>query len=202
MALPKLRALRPSRSLAFPFAATLYPQLWFVFRDTGFSAVSHPTTAELLTMLPRILALTAGAIAVSYLVAFLVVRVLNPDSRDDSLSGWKRLLFRPSNTALVAFALISIALGTYLVTASTLVFPQEVETLVRLLGVVIGWPLLVVYGGMVILSNAFVGEPTFLVQAVVVGIGVALSTTWLFFLSGWFANFVDSAPGSSTPPTQ
>lgn len=197
MSLRQLRTRFPNRTLAFPFTAVLYPLLWFMIRDTGISAVSHPTTAELLAMLPRTLALTGGAVVVSLLVAAGVVRLLNLTSEADTLSGWKRLLFQPSNRALVTFTVISVALGAYIVAGSFVTLPQEVEMVVRPLGIILGWPLLVVYVGMVAVGNAFIGEPAFIVQAVVVGFGLALSTTWLFLLSGWLANVASAIPGAS-----
>lgn len=57
------------------------------------------------------------------------------------------------------------------------------------------WPLVVLYVGMILVGNVVTGEPTFVIQAVVIGTGVALSAVLLFLLS-WFVAFV-AIPGDS-----
>ena len=48
---------------------------------------------------------------------------------------------------------------------------------------------------MILVGHAVTGEPPFVVQAAVIGIGVGLSTVWLFVLS-WLVAFV-AIPGDS-----
>lgn len=172
-------AVRPHRSLAFPFAVALFPLLWFVVRDAGIDASTGSVNPT------RALALAAVAVVVSYLAAVAVVATLG--IRRGPVPAWATSLLRPSNATLAVFGAISLALGGSVVVASLVALPQWVESAAALVGVVLGWPLVVVYAGTVAVGNAVGTRPSFAVEAVAVGVGVALSASWLFVLSGWLA---------------
>ncbi len=172
----RLSALRPRRSHVFPFAVVASALLWFVNRD-----------AEITGIVSRTIALGIASVAVSYLVAVLIVAAVTPD--DDSRSRITRTLFFPSNEMLATFAIISLALGGYAVTGIPFI-PDELDLAVRLLGLVLGWPTIVVYIATVTLGNAFGGQPPFVVEAIAVGFGVACSTVWMFLLAGWITDAV------------
>lgn len=174
---------RPVRRLAFPFVVVLYPLLWFVLRDAGIAASGQPAPA----VLPQTLALALTAVVVSYIVAVAVAAMLA--SEPGSASGWTRQLLFPSDGALVTFTAVSVALGAFIVVGSAFAFPGWFETVATVVGGVIGWPLIVVYGGTIVVENALGGQSA-AVEFVAVGIGVALSVAWLFLLSGWIAAIV------------
>lgn len=182
MALPA--ALRLTRSLAFPFAAILYPLLWFVNRGVGIAtATTNRTVAEIHG---QAIESAVVAAAVSFLVAIVVVAVVRRSSRP--LPWWTRPFLRPSNGTLAVFAAISFVFwGLVVLLSPGAASDADV--------VLFAWPLVLLYVGMTVIGNAATGEPSFAVQAVVVGIGVALSTVWLFLLSSLVARV--AIPGDS-----
>lgn len=186
-------AVRPHRSLAFPFVVVLFPFLWFVVRDAGIAATTGSANPA------RALALAAGAVVTSYVAAAAVVATLG--IRRGSVPAWTTSLLRPSNATLAVFGAISLALGGYVVVGSAVAFPQWFESVAALVGVVLGWPLVAVYAGTVAVGNAVGTQLPFAVETTAVGVGVALSASWLFVLSGWFvAVLVGTATVSETTP--
>lgn len=175
-----LRSLvRPRRALAFPFAAVLYPLLWFIIRNADISIAYEESGVG-----SRAFGFAAGAVVVSYVVAVVVVEVVDAGSNSDST--WKHWLFAPSNRALALFVVVSLLLGIQLLDVTTTpVWLRDVE---RLLGVVVGWPLLATYLVGFGLSALFRGSLG--VQFAAVAVGVSLSVAWLFVLFGWFADAV------------
>ncbi|WP_423743196.1 hypothetical protein V5735_08850 (plasmid) [Haladaptatus sp. SPP-AMP-3] len=183
-----LRSLvRPRRALAFPFVAVLYPLLWFIIRDADIAAAYGVSG-----VVPRALGFAVGAVVVSYVVAVAVVELVDGDA--DSASTWRRWLFAPSNRALALFAVVSLLLGVQLLDVTTT--PVWLRDAERLLGVVVGWPLLVTYLGGFGLS-VLLGE-SLAVQFVAVAVGVSLSVVWLFVLFGWFTDAVSRSSGMGT----
>ncbi|WP_231184747.1 hypothetical protein [Haladaptatus sp. DYF46] len=180
--------LRPRRALAFPFVAVLYPLLWFIVRDADVT-----TAYGVSGVVPRTLGFVTGAVVVSYVVAVVVVEVVEGDS--DSASTWKRWLFAPSNRALALFAVVSLLLWIQLLDVTTTpVWLRDVE---RLLGVAVGWPLMAAYlvgFGLSVLFRGSLG-----VQFAAVAVGVSLSVAWLFVLFGWFADAVSRSLGTDSP---
>lgn len=174
-----LSALRPHRMLAFPFAVVLSPLLWFVFRDADIATASGSANPV------QTLGFAAIAVVVSYVVAVGVVVALGP--RHGSASDWVQSLIRPSNATLAVFAVISLALGVYVFGGAIVTFPQWLDSAAAVLGLVLGWPLVVCYAGTIALGNTLGTQLPFAVEAVVVALGIALSATWLFVLSGWVA---------------
>lgn len=190
-----LRALRPRRTLAFPFVVVLFPLLWFVLREAGIGAVGRPVT----DVLPRIAALAAVALTVSYTLAVLVDAAAVPDA--ESVPPWARPLFTPSNRALATFAAVSLALVAYIVAGSLVAFPGWFDALASAVGVVVGWPLLLVVFATFAVGNAVPAlQDAFAIQVALVGTGVALSATWLFLLSGWITRLVVPGDGARTGP--
>lgn len=169
--------LFPRRALAFPFAAVLYPLLWFIVRDAGI-AMAYGKSG----VVPRALGFATGAVVVSYVVAVVVVEVVDAGST----STWRRWLFAPSNHAFALFAVVSLLLGIQALDVTTTpVWLRDVE---RLLGVVAGWPLLATY--LVGFGLSVLFRESLDVQFAAVAVGVSLSVTWLFVLFGWFADAV------------
>ena len=136
-------------------------------------------------VVPQALGFATGAVVVSYVVAVVVVEVV-PTAIRISTSTWRRWLFAPSNHALALFAVVSLLLGIQALDVTTTpVWLRDVE---RLLGVVVGWPLLATYlvgFGLSVLFRESLG-----VQFAAVAVGVSLSVAWLFVLFGWFADAV------------
>lgn len=170
-----LSSVRPQRSHVFPFAVTASALLWFVNRDAEISGIA-----------PRTVALGVASVAIGYLLAVLVVAAVNPDG---TRSGIARTLFSPSNETLAVFAMVSLSLGGYAVTGFPFL-PGELDFAVRLVGLVLGWPIIVVSVASVVVGNAFGGRPPFAIEAVAVGFGVACTTAWVFLLSGWVTDAV------------
>ncbi|MFH5797556.1 hypothetical protein [Haladaptatus sp. CMAA 1911] len=183
-----LRSLvQPRRALAFPFAAVLYPLLWFIVRD------AHIAMAYVKSGVGSwALGFSSGSVVVSYVVAVVVVEVVEGDS--DSASTWERWLFAPSNRTLALFAVVSLLLGIQLLDVTTT--PVWLRDAERLLGVVVGWPLLATYLAGFGLSVLFRDS---LVQFAAVAVGVSLSVAWLFILFGWFADAVSRSLGTDSP---
>ncbi|MCO8244014.1 MULTISPECIES: hypothetical protein [unclassified Haladaptatus] len=179
--MPSLSNVRPQRSHVFPFAVTASALLWFVNRDAEISGIT-----------PRTVTLGVASVAVGYLLAILVVAAVNPD---DTRSGIARTLFSPSNETLAVFAIASLLLGGYAVTGFPFL-PGELDFAVRLLGLTLGWPIIVTYGATVVVGNAFGGRPPFAIEAVAVEFGVACTTVWVFLLSGWVTDAVGRLSGS------
>ena len=193
MRMGPIASLRPRRNLAFPFVLVSFPLLWFVMRDADISGVGRPVT----DVLPRVAGLSVAALVVSYAVAVLLDAVL--DLEAESVPGWARPLARPSDGSLATFASVTLALGAYIVAGSAVTFPGWFETLASAVGVVLGWPLLLVVLGTVAVSNAFVPLPIS-VEIVLVALGVSISAAWLFLLSGWLAGLLKSESATRTGP--
>lgn len=177
-------ALRPRRSLAFPFVVLLYPLLWVVVRTFNITAVGYPITANL----SDVLALTIGAVVVSYLGAAVGVTALSIDVA--SVPVWARSLVSPSNATLGVVTVISVALAAYISAASVIALPHWVDTAARIGGIVLGWPLMLVILGTYAIGNSLPAlQSQFAVQFVVALVGVTLSAAWVFILATWLTSF-------------
>lgn len=180
--------LRPHRGLAFPFAIVLIPSLALVVREAGISAVGNPITLTARTAL----ALTVGAILVSYLLAVVASALFG--LREGPVPSWAKHLIRPSNWTLTILTAILLATGTYVVAGSLGAVPGWVDEVARAIGALLGWPLFVVFLVLFAVENALGGRFPFALQVAVLWVGLALATTWTFVLSGWIAT---SLPGGS-----
>jgi hypothetical protein len=135
-------------------------------------------------VVPRVLGFAAGAVVVSYVGAIVLVTVVDTGSNSDST--WRRWLFAPSNHALAVFAVVSLLFGIQLL--DVVVTPVWLRDGERLLGVVVGWPLLATYlvgFGLSVLFRGSLG-----VQFAAIAVGVSLSVAWLFVLFGWCVDAV------------
>ena len=190
-----LRAFRPRRTLAFPFVVVLFPLLWFVMREAGIGAVGRPVT----DVLPQVVALTAVALAVSYTLAVLADAAVIPDA--EMVPSRARPLVSPSNRTIATFAAVSLALVAYIVASSVVAFPGWFDALASAVGVVVGWPLLLIVLATFAVGNAVPAlQDAFAIQVALVAVGVALSATWLFLLSGWLARLVVPGDVARTGP--
>lgn len=186
--------LQPRRSLAVPFVVVLYPLLWLVVRHAEISAVGQPITDTL----PQVLTLTASAVVISYATAVMVATVLSLEA--ESVPAWSRILVAPSNATLALVSVLSLALGAYIVASSIVGFPQWFDTAASIVGLVLGWPLILSILGMYAVSNAFPAlQIPFGIELLVGMFGIALSVVWLFLLSGWITALVPpTVPGATT----
>lgn len=177
--------LRPHRGLVFPFVVLIAPQLWFLGREVG---IATATTEQ---PLASISLQAAASVVVAVIVSTIATVIAVVGTRriwGESPPSWAGVLLRPTDGALAVFAAIAMAIGVYVLAGSLLPLPQWLTTATAPVGWVLGWPLVVLYGGLVVVGNAFAGEPPLAVEFVIVGVGVALTVTWLFFLSGWIAS--------------
>lgn len=176
--------------MAFPFAAVLFPLLWFVYRDA--TGVDRFATSS-----PRILALVGAAVLVSYAAAVVVGAVI--DSAAGAPSRTKPL-FAPSNGALTVVAVVSTLLGLYLLGDATGVVPRWLTTVLTPVGIAVGWPMLVAILATYAVGNALGTELPLAVEGAVVAVGIVASVAWLFVLASWFAAFATgrSATGHSS----
>lgn len=182
MALPA--HLRPHRSLAFPFAAILFP-LWRVaFRMVNFSWVRPPEAIDF----TRLFTLAAVAMVVSYVGAVTIVTILGLRTR--SIPRWIRRLIRPSNGALAVFALLSTILWAFQFAGAWLADLYPFWSEIAVYGP-LAWPFLLIYTGIFVVGNAIgYRSPSTEVWALLLGTGAVLSVVWLFYLSGWIAGVV------------
>lgn len=176
--------LRPRRSHVFPSAVASYPLLWFVNREVGIATAT--TTRPVAEIHRQAIGSATAAAIVSLLVAIAVVASVRRSSR--SFPWWTRPFLGPSNGTLTVFAATSLLFWGIVVFLRRGVASDAGALL-------FAWPLIVLYVGMTLVGNAVTGEPSFVIQAAVIGTGVALSTVWLFLLS-WFVAFV-AIPGDS-----
>ena len=183
MDLPSI--LQPRRELAFPFIVALYPLLWLVVRSSEISAVGQPITDTY----PQVLAFTAVAAVISYVIAVLATITLPLDS--GSHPAWLQSLFTPSNRTLAIVSVLSLGLGVYIVTSSIVAFPQWFDTTASIAGLILGWPMMLSILGTYAIGNAFPAFQSAVGAQLLIGmIGTALTAMWIFFLASRIAAFV------------
>ena len=183
MDLPSI--LQPRRDLAFPFIVALYPLLWLVIRSTELTAVGQPIT----NTYPQVLAFTAIAAVISYVIAVLATIMLPLDS--GSHPAWLQSLFIPSTRTLTIVSVLSLGLGAYIVTSSVVAFPQWFDTTASIAGFVLGWPMMLSILGTYAIGNAFPAFQSAVgAQLLITMIGTALTAVWIFFLASRVAGFV------------
>lgn len=159
----------------FPFSVAFFPTIWFVYRDAGVRVVDGQ---QVTTPLSRTLSLAAAAVVACYVVAVVVVSAI--ETRDESDSRWRRILFRPTNDTIVVLVVLWSTIGAYIALDSTVSLPFESELVV---GIPLLWPLLVAVLSTYAVGNAFPALQAFAVQAAFAVVGLALSAAWIFLLS-------------------
>lgn len=162
-----LDAVRPRRGLVVPATAVAAPLAYFVYRD---AAPDGPVTVAHLAAL-------GGAVVAGYLGGVLVHATVGSE-RQSGGHGVARRLLAPDGTTLAVFAASVLSAAAYLTASVTVGVPPVVTTLAMPVGLVLGLPLVALYGGLVVVGNAVGSEPALGWQAVVVGLGVALSAMW------------------------
>lgn len=164
-------ALRPRRALVLPAATVAAPLAYFVLRDAGAAGSVGLEHAALL----------CGSLAAGYLAAAGVCAAIDPE-RFASANWLVRRAVSPDVPTLAVFGPVVVGAAAYLATRLTVGVPPVVSTLLTPVGTLLGLPLVVLYGGLVVVGNAAGSEPALAWQSVVVGIGVALSVLWTFAL--------------------
>ena len=152
------------------------PLLWFVARDV--TTTPSPTS---LAVVPRFASQVALAVVVSYLGAAFAVAILVPHFPSNSrLAG---SLLHPSDSVLAAFTALVVAGASYLVASTFIAIPGWFDLLATPVGLLVGLPLVVLYGGFVAVANVVPAFQYGLAPFVVVGVGVACSVLWSFVLA-------------------
>lgn len=127
--MPLPAAVLPDRAMVFPFAAVLFPVLWFVYRDaTGVEGIANS--------LPRLLGSVAAAVVVSYVVAGIASAAIGPAS--ESASGSLKPPFAPSNATIAAVTFLSALLGTSLFADAIVDVSRWLTTVLAPFGVAVG----------------------------------------------------------------
>ena len=171
--------LHPRRALVLPAATVAAPLAYFVLRDAGRSGGVGLDHAALL----------CGSLVAGYLAAAGLCSVLDGE-RIASVHWLADRAVHPGTATLVVFGSVVLGAGAYLVAATAAGVPSVVSTLVTPVGTLLGLPLVVLYGGLVVVGNAVGFEPALAWQAAVVGVGVALSVLWTFALCAVAARVV------------
>jgi len=171
-------ALRPRRSLVVPVATVAAPLAYAVLRDATTAHGGSPAAAHA--------ALFCGAILTGYLVACLLVAAVDTD-RVARRHWLLASAVRPSTATLALFGVVVLGGAGYLAAALTVGVPAVVTTVLTPVGGLVGLPLVVLYGGTVVVGNAVGVEPALGWQFLVVGLGIALSVLWTFALSAGLA---------------
>lgn len=164
---------RPRRALLVPFVATFAPLLWFVARDV--SATDGATTASV----PRFVGLASVAVVASYLVAVLVVGLASRAARPSRASD----LMDPGDGTLAVFAAFVVVGVGYLVASTFVAIPRWFDLVATPVGLLLGLPLVGLYGGFVAVGNVFPALQQGVVPFAAVAVGLVLSVCWTFLLS-------------------
>lgn len=172
--------LRPRREVVVPAVTIASPALWFLGRRavSGFPPVVPPVP-----QLAGLVAAGVAALLVGYVVASLFVL---GRASDRSPSGpVRRAVFAPSDTGLAVFLAATVGLPGWLAISAVTFLPPFVRTGARLLGGLVGLPLVVLYGGLIVLANLLAGglHPPVWVEWLVVAVGVATSVVWTAVLA-------------------
>ena len=168
-----LAVVRPDRRLGLPFAVAFAPMAWFVARDVS-AATPRPAVGPLL----RFIALISASAVASYVLAVLIVGVV---------SFGECSLPEPDDATLRIFsAVVAAGLG-YLALATFRSNPGWLDLLVAPVGLVLGLPLVVLYGGFVAVANIVPALQYGIAPFVVVGVGVACSVLWTYLLTSILA---------------
>ena len=171
-----LASLRPRRSLALPLLAFAVPALYFVYRDAssclgGGSCLDAAHAGDALI-----------ALAGSYLLAVVVVSLANVPALVDG-HPYARLALRPTDRTLAVLAVLLAAVATYLLATLVAPIPAWFDRALAPVGLVVGLPLVVGYGGMTLLGSAASVEPSLGVQTAVVAASLVATGAWLFALA-------------------
>ena len=181
-----LAALRPRRSLALPLLAFGVPALYFVYRD---AAAGCPSGRSCLDAAHA--GYAVAALAGSYLLAVVVVSLVTVPALVDS-HPYARLALGPTDRTLAVLAVVVVALATYLLATLVAAIPPWFDRALAPLGVVVGLPLVVGYGGMTVVGSALSVEPSLAIQAAVVAGSLAATGAWLLVLSTGIAGLLAS----------
>ncbi|WP_115862910.1 hypothetical protein [Halorussus litoreus] len=182
-----LAALRPRRSLALPLLVFAVPALYFVYRD---AAMSCPAGQACLA--PTHAGYALAALAGSYLLAVGVLALVDAPSLAES-HPYARLALRPTDRTLAILGVLALAIAAYLAATLVATIPAWLDLALTPLGLLVGLPLVVVYGGMTVVTSALSTEPSLLVQSAVVALSLGLTGAWLFALATGASGLLVSA---------
>lgn len=159
-----------------PTLVVATPLVYFLYREAGMRA---PVDAGGVS---RDIALAVGALTAGYLVGVVVTALLDVSALTGE-STLARLVFRPDTVALAVFGILFLLSGGYLAATLVVEIPAIVETLATPLGLLLGLPLVLVWGGTVAVGKAVGQEPAAWVQFGAVAVGIALSVLWTVALA-------------------
>jgi len=172
-----LAALRPRRSLALPLLVFAVPTLYFVYRDAAMGCRSGAACPD-----PAYAGYALAALAGSYLLAVAALALVDAPSLAES-HPYARLALRPTDRTLAFLGIAALAISTYLVATLVATIPAWLDLALTPLGLLVGLPLVVVYGGMTVVASALSTEPSLPMQSAVVALSLGLTGAWLFALA-------------------
>lgn len=177
----RLAVFRPHRRLALPFVVAFAPMVWFVARDVS-GATPHLAAAPVL----QFVALTSAAGVASYFLAALTAGVVSLAERPA-----RTVLPEPDDATLAIFAgLVAVGLG-YVAITTFVAVPWWFDLLVAPVGMAVSLPLVALYGGFIVVSNAVPGLERGLAPFAVVTVGVACSALWAYLIASILAGRLD-----------
>lgn len=179
----RLAAFRPHRRHALPFVVAFAPLVWFIARD-----VSATTPQLAVVPVLRFVGLASAAAVASYLLAVLAVELDAPGPNSSRTSA----LPDPDGATLAVFGGLVAAGFGYVALSTFVAVPWWFDLLVAPVGVVVGLPLVALYGGFVAVANAVPALQRGLAPFVVVGVGVAGSVLWTYLLASILAEKLGS----------
>lgn len=169
------------RRLALPLVVLASPPLFLLYREVRICGT--PVGCRSLALAGYALVLLAALLAAAT-VARRVAAGRAP--------GW--LAPRPDDRTLGVLAAIVGALAAFLVAAAAGVVPGWLGDALAPVGVLLGFPLVVVQAVLVGVGNA-VGIPPRAVQLLAVVVGVGLSGAWWYLLAGSAARWLSRVVG-------
>ncbi|WP_135828965.1 hypothetical protein [Halorussus halobius] len=179
-------SLRPRRSLALPLLAFAVPTLYFVYRDaTGGCPSGRPCLGVAHA------GYAVAALAGSYLLAVVVTSLADVPALA-ARHPYARLALRPTDRTLTVLAVLVVAIASYVLATLVATIPPWLDRALAPLGLVVGLPLVVAYGGLTVVGSAVSVEPSLAVQTAVVAASLAATGVWLLGLATGIAGLLAS----------
>ena len=164
-----LGRLRPRRGFFVPTIAIASPAFWFLYR-----AATHPRADQ---GVGWHLALAAIALLGGYLLAVLVTSKLETSGAVDH--PLVRAIVDPETSSLALFVTLLSGVVAYVGLSAVVPIPGPIETVARLVGGVLALPLIVLYGGVIVVANGLgAGAAPAWLEAGAVAVGVGASVLW------------------------